>query len=158
VRDPLRKDDLSWSAKNKVDIVRRKTCPDMSCPLLNRGVACQFASGNESGVRKRSGCVDGESRDLVRQYSCGTEITPPFGKASMHSPPERAITRSRTAGPKNQLVNTSQMPVSVSHWKIRSLVCTCDGLVKYRKKNAADVQPHAFLMKMMLRKLDLLAK
>src|ERR1700728_2915573 len=115
VADPRLIDEFSWSARNKMHIVRRKTWPDISCPLLNRGTACQLASGNKKGVEKSVGRVDGDSGDLVVQYSCGTEMTPPVGKASMHSPPESARTRSNTAGPKTQLVNTSQIAVSASH-------------------------------------------
>lgn len=139
-------------------IVRRKTCPDISCPRLSRGIACQLESGNDKSVENRLGCVDGDRGDLAKQYACGTEMTPPVGKASMHSPPESAMTRSSTAGPKNQLVNTSQIAVSASHLYMRSMACASGGLVRYRNRNPADVQPHAFLINTTFKRLDLLAK
>jgi hypothetical protein len=56
-------------------------------------------------------------------------------------------TRSRRAGPKNQLVNTSQTPVAITHFAILLPVLVLGGLVDHRKKNAAEVQPHAVFMR-----------
>jgi len=67
---------------------------------------------------------------FVKQYSVGTEIAPPSGRESTHSPPEKRMTRSRTAGPKNQFANAIHMAVSIANWTIRFEVRMRDGAVK----------------------------
>ena len=141
-----------------MDRVSRKTCPDISCPFLRRGVATQLSAGAMNGVANKLGWVDGDNRVFCRQYSLDRGMIPPVGNESIHSPPDKAITRSNTAGPKNQLVNIAQMAVPASHLNILSFVCALDGLVKYRKKKAAEVHPHAFFMNRTFSQLDLLAK
>src|SRR6188768_423299 len=34
----LLNDGFSWSARNRMDMVNRKICPEISCPFLNRGL------------------------------------------------------------------------------------------------------------------------
>lgn len=62
---------------------------------------------------KRKGWVSTEMVDFVKQYSGGTDTGTFPGPGRTHSPPESRITRSKSAGPKNQLVKSIHMPVRV---------------------------------------------
>lgn len=57
------------------------------------------------------------------------------------------MTRSRSGGPKNHAVNTSQMEVRVRYLIRRVGAFTCGGLVNQEKRNAAVVHAHTFLIK-----------
>ena len=142
-------------------MVRRKMCPDTSCPLRSLGRADQEVVFVKSVVReaKSVGWVAGESEDLVWQYSMGTLITSPdIGTATIHSPPEATTTRSINGGPKNHPVKASQASVTTTYWSNRFRDLVLDGLVAYNNANAPEVHPHAFLMNTVLSGLDLFAK
>lgn len=156
--DTARNDGVTWSARNKIDIVNKNTCPDTSCPLRNLGIVLQGTSGRINGAANKLGCVRGDSRTLERQYSSGTVKEAPEGSATVHSPPESRMNRSVSAGPKNQLVKASQAREASVHWSTRVKVWVRRGLVSQTKRKAKDVQPQARLMNQTLRKLDLLAK
>ena len=144
-----------------MDIVRRKTCPDRSCPFLNLGRMLRvfLTSGELNTVPlKNIGWVSGVNVDLVKHNSCGTERLSPEGRYAMHSPPEKTVKRSRIGGPKNQLMKRIQKTVSVKYLSNLSLVRTVDGLVRKVNPNAVVVHPHAYLIKYTLRGLDLEAK
>ena len=121
-------------------------CPDTSCPLWSLGTP-RHSGGTTSELLKMDGCEDGDTEDLLKQYSTGTEIESPDGITITHSPPEARVTRSIRAGPKNHVVNVSQQAVSNNHCKNLEPVWTAEGLVAHRRRNAAEVQPHAFLIK-----------
>lgn len=152
-----RYEDLIWSARKRIDIVRRNMCPETSCPLLNLGLACQSMSANASGTNK-SGCVEGEIVDFVKQYSEGTANAFPDGRGTIHSPPVYTMSLSINAGPKNQLAKTNHAPVAANHLYTLSFVLTLDGLVAQERTNAAVVHAQARFMKMTLRGLDFAAK
>jgi len=155
------KEGLSWSARNRMDIVRRKTCPDKSCPFLNLGRTLSFFPTSEevnTVPLKNIGCVSGVNVDLVKQNSCGTERLSPEGRYAIHSPPEKTVKRSRIGGPKNQLMKRIQMRVSERYLKSLSRVRTADGLERKVNPNTAVVHPQAYLMKYTLSGLDLEAK
>ena len=103
------------------------------------------------------------------QYWTGTLCTAPVGSRTTHSPPDAATIRSIIAGPKNHAANTSQTVVAAPHFDRRSravipilrplkVIGVDDGYVSHSAKNAADVHPHARLMKTVLRTLPLRAK
>jgi hypothetical protein len=144
-----------------MDIVRRKTCPDRSCPFLSLGrmLSVFLTSGELKRVPlKNIGWESGVNVDLVKHNSWGTERLSPEGRYAMHSPPEKTVKRSRIGGPKNQLMKRIQMTVSVRYLNNLSLVRTADGLVKNVNAKAAVVHPQAYLIKYTLRGLDLVAK
>jgi len=139
-------------------MVRRNMCPETSCPLLILGMAVQCSSGKRSGDAKRPGCVKGEIVDFVKQNSFGIGKAAPDGKDIVHSPPEAAMTRSNRAGPKNQLVKTSQAAVSRAHLDSLRIDRCGQGLDNQRNRKALDVHAQARLMNKTLRKLDFVAK
>ena len=53
--EAARKDGVSWSVRNKIDMVNKNTCPDMSCPLLSLGTVLHGNSGSTSGDANRLG-------------------------------------------------------------------------------------------------------
>ena len=63
----VRNDGVNWSARNKIDIVNKNTCPDTSCPLRSLGTVLHGASGSTHGAPNNAGWVTGESRTLVKQ-------------------------------------------------------------------------------------------
>lgn len=156
--DTARNDGDNWSARNKIDMVNKNTCPDTSCPLRSLGTVLQGDSGRMSGAANKCGCVRGERRRRARQYSSGMVKEAPVGSETVHSPPERRTNRSKSAGPKNQLVNASQAIEASVHWKTRRRVWVCRGLVSQRKRKVKEVHPQARLMNQRLSRLDLLAK
>ena len=82
---------LSWSARKRMDIVRRKTCPDRSCPFLKRGLtlSVSLTSGElNMDASKIVGCVSGVKVDFEKQNWRGTVRGSPDGRYAMHSPPE----------------------------------------------------------------------
>jgi hypothetical protein len=85
-------------------------------------------------------------------------MTSPDGRETKHSPPDAMTTRSKRAGPKNQLVNISHTAVSIAQFISLLPVRVLGGLVNQEKRNITEVHAHAFFKKYTLRKLDLLAK
>lgn len=168
-------------------MVIKNMCPDTSWPLRNLGtplVRCDktptvdaaaapgsCASASEA-FKKNWGCVSAVNVLFVKQNSVGTtkgEALGPVPGGRTHWPPVRTTTRSRSAGPKNQPVKSSQSAVQSRYRvSIRALKLfrvrpapapgAARGLVNHEKRNTAEVQPHAFLIKWTLRKLDLEAK
>ena len=68
-------DGVTWSAKNSTESVRRKRCPETSCPWYKWGRTLNAAAGEPmaavaerapriEGSVKRDGCVAGERRGL----------------------------------------------------------------------------------------------
>lgn len=100
----------------------------------------------------------GEMEVPARQNPCGNGRCSPVGRERMHSPPVERMTLSKRAGPKNQVVNSSHVPVAVIHLRRRERVRVLAGLVSHIAKNAKDVQPQAFLIKYWLTQLDLRAQ
>ena len=94
-----------------------------------------------------SGWLAGERDDLVRQSSVGTIMGSPEGRDRTHSPPEAMMTRSKTDGPKNQVVKRSQVAVSIAHFTHLRDVRMGSGLVNQEKKKSKDAQAQVFLMK-----------
>lgn len=141
--------------------MRRKTWPERSWPFLNLGLMLSNSripeELNDAAVNN-FGCVWGVSVARVKHKSLGTVTCSPEGMLAMHSPPEYTMTRSRMAGPKNQLTKRIHMAVKVRNLNILSLVRIPDGPVKKVEKKDRDVQPQARLMKMVLSGLDLVAK
>jgi len=95
----------------------------------------------------KSGWVCGVRMDLEWHNSFGMVIRSPEGSGKMHSPPEKTVIRSRRAGPKNQLVNRSQIAVRVRNLNTRAFVRNWGGEVIKEAKNARVVHPQAFFMK-----------
>lgn len=156
------KDGLSWSARKRMEVVRRKTWPDRSWPFLNLGrTARVFLISGEAKMTasKNSGCESGVSVDFEKQSSWGTvRASPEAERYATHSPPERTVKRSRMGGPKNQLMKRLQRAVRARYLRILSLVLAGGGLVRNVKAKTADVQPQAYLRKYWLNGLDLEAK
>lgn len=83
----------------------------------------------------------------------------PDGRTSVHSPPDARTTRSRRAGPKNQLVKIIQTPVATAHLAIlRVFERMLEGVVSHSAQKATEVHAHVFFIKYTFKKFDLLAK
>lgn len=93
------------------------------------------------------GWLVGERDALVRQSSVGTTMGSPEGKDRTHSPPEAMMTRSKTDGPKNQVVKRSQVTVSAAHFAHLRDVRMGSGLVSQENKKIEEAQAQVFLMK-----------
>ena len=143
-----RNDARSWSTRKSVASVRRNMCPETSCPLRRRGVPVHAPSaGSRSEAGKSAGCVSGESRVRVTQYSAGTTTAAPEGRCNVHSPPVETMRRSSTEGPKNQEVKASHTEVASANWANRMRVRAAGEEVIKWKRNAAVIHAQSFFTK-----------
>lgn len=143
-------DGLNWSARNRVDSIRRNTWPEMWCPLHRRGVLAQPISElsiAENLSEKRCGCDWYEMAEWVKHNALGMVRVFQDGSTSIHSLPEVTIKRSRSPGPKNQLVKKSQIVVAARYLNSLFFVRTGIVLVRYKKKNSPEVHSHNFSTK-----------